>query len=288
MEKHNNPFIELGITREEISGLSDDEINGIVKKKARALLRTRHTDVGGSLIGTQHIIKAYKSLDFVKDPVSFKYWKSEYLKVPSRPRSKLMAEISGYREKNSDLVNLIVQSMLDDDYTGSDNGLFLELPNACTLRVYDSWLDLQTRRVRWIRESPRLLYELKHEHGYLVRLRGDLAVNKDPHLVSNKKLVGTVGEQVVNGYGNIMHVLLMTQLNENNIRTVKFSRDGKFYPTKAFVQKFDNRVSPEAYKSIAHLVSPKLSNPSYLFSVNREQNQVYFSLEGKITGIVQE
>ena len=123
----------------------------------------------------------------------------------------------------------------------------------------------------------------------------DLKVCKDGKLeyyYSGKKvsaldkiLVGTISEELVMRAGNAVKILRHTQ-DINRSDHLRLQRlKGHYVPQAEQPIYYQNRLTSEQFRNIATRLTPFVNKDDSLFSINRDNGQTYFALEGKILEI---
>ena len=150
-----------------------------------------------------------------------------------------------------------------------------------TLRMVDIALTIQRNVIVNLARRKDVFYQFTVKpDGTIVKVREDTLTE-----YPNKKLVGTIPDEEVKEYGGIGKILRMTQyIWTEDQELFRRALTGRLY-TGREVSNFTNRISPSAFQNIAFMLTPRISVGSYLFSLNKEGNELYFSLDGKVTGI---
>lgn len=81
-----NPFATLGISREALVGLTDEQAWSLVKAMHRALALIHHPDRGGNARRFRGLQQALEALDYDSHPESFAEWKQ---RLSNRPATRL-------------------------------------------------------------------------------------------------------------------------------------------------------------------------------------------------------
>jgi len=268
---NKNPFEILGLNPNILMGLSDEEIQLLVRSQYRALQRIHHPDMGGDAKKSMEINSAYNAL------TSSEYFK-QYKKAFIKPKAKVKAIVLE-RELDAEKARTLEDyqkyvSYLAACFSGEKTVFNI---GPCTLRIQDYNLSLKLSvyaNYASKRGGQNLFYDL------LVRKDGTLARRKNKKTVEleGKRLIGTVSHETIVKYGGVKSVLELAQriVTREDIELKRLTSSRKIEEIE-----FDNQISPEDFQRIMMLITPKIKSGSMLFAINLGK-EISFSLEGII------
>ncbi len=287
MVSKKNPFEVLGFTPDIIRNLSDEDVAVLVKSQYRTLQQIYHPDrPGGDEERSREINLAYELLDSQRNPQSYIAFKELFLRqTPIRKKlSELEEVVTEEKNRRERLFYKFIWYIRNFfDFEG-EMTVFNIAP--ARLQMYDTALGMSRDVPISISISEAEIDENKKAFQYSLILRENNGVVEERRGKSieyeNKRLIGTIPEHVVADLGGIKEVLMPSQRLRRAImgsRATGFPRELRY---------FENRIEPPQFYEILELLGPQITKNSYLFSINKEGREIYFSLEGRIMKIEEE
>lgn len=282
-----NPFYILGLNPDVIRGLNDAEIKILVDSAYRTLQKIHHPTISGDRRGEEISRKLSDARDKLDqtDYENYRTYKQDFLITRKERILDLEAKLQTLGLKYDRLDKLFLDYLINfSDLDKSPLNVF-NFRGKIRMHDYEKFL-LESRYINSMRPSTRIFYELSFEKDLVVK-KGD---DSKKIVCPNKALIGIIDEQtcrINQGANSILGSARYFRTDEQE-RDARIPRDkmlgGRFRPKKDIVP-YSNRIEPEGFGRIIHLLNPYLSPHSLLFSINKDEKGYYFSLEGKIVKI---
>jgi len=291
MAKTKNPFRLLGLDPQVIRTLNDNQIEILVQSAFKAMQNIYHPDKpGGSATKSKQINEARQLLDQQKNPEIYQALKTQFLrkkavnKQVAECESKLKRALKQKTLLNQAFLNYLIKAANQESLT------VFNLP-ACKLIMRDYGADvnisLETKEMSPKKMRQRiwdfLFYDLiVDDQGQLTKIhQGKTEQQPD------KILIAAIDEVTVKKHISLINILRLTQPIQPP-RSDSFLRLGE-KPSRKEQEKeiifFRNKIEPEAFSNLIHLLTPVIKVGSYLFSLRQTNKTLYFSLEGCIQEI---
>jgi hypothetical protein len=293
-----NPFKVLGFDPDILKGLSDEEISDLVKSQYKRLQLIYHPDMlKGSNEKSVELTEAYEMLDYSKDPELYKSLKDQFLK--RTPQSDKIEELED-RIKKESILRAVVQKDYSEtilDYlrcfAGQNEGLTIFNLGQQRFSVYDPIKSINRSgftdahgillkdgdKKRFIPKD--MFYDIIIDaEGTVYKAHGEKIV-KYPQ----KKIIGCIDDETVKKNVSIMNIIkkakyYYTQKDEED-RLVAIKAGIKKSSGAKNIEYYDERIFQEEFAKIAYLLTPRIKEESYLFSINLG-DKIFYSMEGKI------
>jgi hypothetical protein len=285
-----NPFAILGFAPNFVENLSEAELAELLKSQARKLMAMYHSD--GRFPDVERfreIQNAYASLDpDDRDEKIYGAIKRAFLK-PGPFRKQLRDLEIGLRAAKTLEGERHLHWM---SYLASASGLNgdeLTIFNCgpCRLKMYDHSLTIHQPAIG-DRPSGRakVFYEMK------VATNGSVGIKRGKQRkfasYPDKGLIGTIDHSTASRYKGIKSILLNLTSGVLTPEEDILMIGGPFYPRLDEEQVIaqTDRIRPQLFQNISLLLTPRITEDSHLFSINRDGDQTYFSYDGTITKII--
>ncbi len=275
-EMEKNPFTTLGIDPSVVSGLTDDQIEILIRGVAKTLQKICHPDKTNNKTlrkRSNKINLAIEQLNREKYPEGFDYWKKKFLTKSSMKKKTERTNLE--IEKLSQNLNRICLQNVDLLKNKFFSHLLIpfELTNK-TIRLHNTWLISQNNY--WIpfsKENVRhSFFEYKlNEEGRVVCI-GNKKINTD------KVIIGAIDDGI---FSNFL-------IKEIKVLYKNLKRERLMMSNKAKADKKTSYRGPiitkEQYKIIAPYIKCKdIKIGNYIVSINYTiDNDIYFQIDGSL------
>ena len=286
-----NPFQILGLNPDILQDLNDEEILILVNSQYKALQQIFHPDKPrGNEEQSKLLSQTRDLLDPQKNKELFELFKKQFLKKTSKQK-----ELTGLQNLllASELNYIYLYQKLMDylsSFAGFTEGLSIYNLPACTLKLHDYHRSLNIRHFEKSEgyakkgEGNPLYYDL------LIDADGKLAEKRANKIkkLPQKKLIGTFDANLVKQKNLTMRYLLSKVLNFWTADQQEYAKLGIIHGDKniAAIKFTEYKISWQMFGKIAHFLSPKVKQYDYLFSLNRQGEESYFTLDGTIQKII--
>lgn len=279
-----NPFKILGFEPDVLRSLNDEQINILISDKAKSLKKIFHPDKkDGNEEKFKMITDAAELIDQEKDKESYQYYKKLFLK--KSPKQAQIDKLENEVLKARNLSLTCYQQLLD--YlcliAGFKNELsvFNSGPAVLNIRDYGESLNVEFFTRHNQKKSSALYFQIiideKNQFSYQDR---EGYQDKTNH---HKLLIGTINSKTIAKFGSLKKILEKTQQ--------MWTPDDQYYnqlsgnKNRKPIDYFENKIEAEEFIKILPLLSPLITQYSYLFSMVKKDNDIFFELEGHITKI---
>lgn len=291
MEK--NPFLVLGINEDLVRKLSDEQLDSIITSQYRTLQKLFHPDVAKSKKATdkksKEINDAYAKLNRKKNPELYRAYKDRFINlggINSRLRN-LESQLEESRIMLRDSVSQFLEYLKGYSERNRENKLtvFNLAPAELQLHDYGLYLTLSRHDVRAFptkKDKAKFFYKMQ------IDANGRIAEKKQGNKKTyhNKNLIGCIDEETAHKNGNILQILRLAQnINYERDNELRLGRGPAGTITPQPISEYQERIPIESFSRILPLLTPEVRLKSYLFSLNTESDNAYFTLDGSILRI---
>ena len=302
MAPMKNPFQVLGLTSVLIKDLRDREISKLVQSQFESLRKHFHPDKAGrsekkrerNELIFKEINEAYELLDQEKNPRLFEKYKKKLFH--QKPFQKQVSELEEQLGIALTRENLLYVRTLDylKNFTSSENSENGFDFSSGDIYLVDSVAGLYRSDIGLFNDD--LFYLLKVDEGGTftqrrMKKRSSQAITPqyfDKEVKGDKKLIGTISAQLVRDHHKSIKGLLDTfqyTLSSYDTTMTQITGRGSSRVLESEQILFNNQIIPERFKEAMLLMTPRIQPYSYLFSLNKNKEGIYFSLEGEVLGV---
>ena len=275
-----NPFKILGIDQNIAKKLSDEDLAKIIKSNFRILQSKYHPDKGGRSDKTSKQLNEAYELLTNGDLKTYEYFKNKFLKTNKNKKDEEIARLEGANKNYSDnLINYF-------------NGLVetnIFNPGACKIRLFDNAEALNANIYQLTRGSSKENFS----YDLIINPENELFRQdntKEKEKLENKVLIGTISNEVATENNGIKNILRLGKEiytpEDGRVRYIhKISDKFGGNATVRMGERYENRINSQGFKNILPFIRPELKKWSYLFSVNKDEKGIFYSIDGFIRDI---
>ena len=284
-----NPFEVLGIHPSIVKNLSDKDVLDLAHTMYRRLQVIYHPDKTGSDDASLQLNEAWELLQVPED---FAHEKKRFLRPkPYQGKAEeLEKELTNTQEAASQLNQHYQQQMIE--YISALTNPQNTVVNATSKRfsLFDTARDLNALNdfASKLSRNKNYWFEMEiDEHGLITTTH-----NKKSQQHPNKTLIGTISVEYIRHtlnttIGDLLRKakFFWNELDDNTdeIRSeLSGTRTSSDYGHRV---QFENQLTQNEFNTIIPYLTPALEKYSYLFSINLEDNEPYFSIEGRVSSV---
>jgi hypothetical protein len=304
MASQKNPFQVLGLNAGLIVNLNDREVSLLVDAQFESLRKLYHPDRAGRSEKKRvrneemfkELSKAHDLLDRDQNPRLYEHYKKKLFH--QKPFQKQVSELENELSIALTRENVLYVRTLDylknfhlpEDPVDGFN--VFDFPSG-SIYLMDSVVSMYRGLIE---NTDDLFYLLNvNEDGSFTQVRRKRKNNNsqqeeffNKEIKTYKRLVGTVDASLVRKHHTNFKRLLNTFQYTQSITDAEMAKITSNRSSRDFNNEhelFNNQIIPERFKEAMLLMTPRLQPYSYLFSLNKNANGIYFSLEGEILGV---
>ena len=265
-----NPFEVLGLDPGALNGLTDSQIETLIKGFSNTWQKICHPDVSGGrkklMDKSIAINEAMEQLDRKKYPKGFQGWRDDFLKA--KPVKKKMAEI----QRENDNLRLTLAKAYANIVVQLENHFFSKNSQGnVVLRIHNIWSSVGS--VRWVanaRKSPHAFLTLEIDSSHrIISYNGELLKDK-------KFLIGSIDEKQ---YLNIVSPII-SDVFDGEVRKFSLLSSRSVKATNSFVH------GPMIDSGMYHIIAPYIRygvvKNGYIVSISKMNSDIFFQVEGVI------
>lgn len=293
MSRSRNPFAILGLNPELLRELSDDQIEIMVQAAYKALQTIWHPDKpGGQAVKSQALNLALMQLDRKNNPQSYQLYKAQFLKrsTINEQVNKLQTALKQQTASKMELADAFLNYLKLTAQQEEKLTLFnLALPRTFNMKAYYSQMRLYRKQEGLSGTKAReknlelMEYQLVIDQDYqLKKIQHGKTIN-----LPEKKLVGFIPHETIMGkkIGSMLNILRLASPSQVLTRPRLMMDTNERADEERELVKTSYHLSLAEFGRIIHLITPLISKHGYLFAINFDEPEPYFSLEGCLINI---
>ena len=308
---YKNPFEVLGLNPSIVRSLNNTDILDLANTMYRRLQALYHPDKTDSEDAS---LKLNEAIELLRNPEDFEYEKKRFLRPkPYQTRAEELEQEVVQKDQLLEQAVRMHQDQMRTYIMALADPLQYSIFDVASkkLHMHDTALDLNLPQDFPPTEEKKDLYFFEmdiDDQGLISTTR----TNQQPIQYPDKTLIGVITEDTKTQLrGGIKELIRSTQFfwNQLDINAFRFRQEDsiRYGGTNATTtavgirlkrmtpnttphqgeerQEFKNHISPESFEVIVPHLTPTLERLSFLFSINKDDNGFYFSLEGRIHSI---
>lgn len=277
-----NPFEVLGLHLSIVRETSPENLRALLKSQYRALQLIYHADRNpGDAVAAQKSCEINDNYSLLEDADAFEHFRAEFTKQSPRNQTKKLEERIRQLMKEQDGSSKSFLDFLIKLQNRKSLTVFNFAP--CELMMYDHGLFFSRNNyVNTVLDPDSLFYSMRiAEDGTITKKR-----NNGEFRYTDRVIIGAISQKTENEHDGIKNIM---RRMSDFITPTEYSLARKgLLPGKSRnveLREYEEKINPEAFKTVLHLLTPEISTLSYLFSMTTLQDSCYFSLEGRVSEI---
>jgi hypothetical protein len=276
-----NPFEVLGLNRSIVRTLSDDQLADMVQGNYRRLARFYHPDRNKAKDAERKFkeaAEAYASLEDQKSEVFQLHTKAYLRKRPFQAQvQELEVQLTDVQGDLDTLVTQFTNYLIGS--AGFEREQTIDAIQPCTLMLVDSVLQRMSPHHYKKQDSEKMFFNYQvDDQGVITRID-----HKGEVLQHDKRIIGTISESDANEQGSIWVILHYAHSfpAESSMFAGQMIESGgiRFYDDR---DKISRRIEPYIFSTALQFLKPQIRENSYLFTLNKDENGIYFCFEGSL------